>query len=192
MNTLVLTSPALKKRTTPSQADRTNALRRAYFASAISHGRWNVDIESVISCVNWKDAKWDSRPEQWIEDVVIACACVRGEQQAWHHIRFVNTWHLREAAELRLNPEHASLLVERFWRELLGNTQERSNSSAKTPRIQEYQGCQTLGRWLLSQILTRTESLPMGATVDSILDTMPRVRTLACEASVSQRVPQAT
>ncbi|GDY05680.1 hypothetical protein LBMAG51_04670 [Phycisphaerae bacterium] len=63
--------------------------------------------------------------------------------------------------------------------------------------MQNYHGGQMLTRWLLSQILTQIEALPLGSSilgsnVDAILDTMPQLRTLGCDASVSERVPQAT
>ncbi len=197
MNSLALPSAKLKKRNTINVVERTNSLRRAYFASSISHARWKVDVESVISQVNWNDCKKDSQLEQWVEDVVIACACIRGEQQAWHHVQFANTWRMREAAELRLSPEQASLLVERFWRVLRTNSCSANSQCTHGLRMQNYRGGQMLTRWLLSQILTQIESLPLGSSilgssVDAILDTMPQLRTLGYEASVSERVPQAT
>ena len=201
MKTILLPSAKLKKRNMITIVDRTNSLRRAYFASSISHSRWNVSVECAISQVNWNDCKSDSQPEQWIEDVVVACACIRGEQQAWHYVQFANTWRLREAAELRLSPEQASILVERFWRQLRSNSCAAKNGNQSEGlselRMQNYRGGQLLTRWLLSKILAQIESLPLGSTVlgstvDAILDTMPQLRTLGCEASVSKRVPQAT
>ena len=192
MNIIALPSAKLKKHKTITVVDRTHSLRRAYFASSISHSRWNVGVECVIAQVNWIDCKRDSQPEQWVEDVVIACACIRGEQQAWHHVQFANTWRLREAAELRLSPEKASLLVERFWRLLRTNSRTANSQCANGLRMQNYRGGQLLTRWLLSQILSQIEALPLGSSVDAILDTMPQLRTLGCDASVSERVPQAT
>ena len=192
MNTLAFPSAKLKKHKTITVVDRTNSLRRAFFASSLSHSRWNVGVECVISQVNWDDCKRDSQPDQWVEDVVIACACIRGEQQAWHHVQFANTWRLREAAELRLSPEQASLLVERFWRVLRTNSRAANSQCANGLRMQNYRGGQMLTRWLLSQILTQIEALPLGSSIDAILDTMPQLRTLGCDASVFERLPQAT
>lgn len=202
MKTIRFPTAKLKKRSTLTIVDRTNSLRRAYFANSISHSRWNVSVECAISQVNLSDCKRDSQPEQWIEDVVIACACIRGEQQAWHYVQFANTWRLREAAELRLSPEQASILVERFWRQLRSNSSAAAKNGNQSKglselRMQNYRGGQLLTRWLLSKILTQIESLPLGSTVlgstvDAILDTMPQLRSLGSEASVSERVPQAT
>jgi hypothetical protein len=58
--------------------------------------------------------------------------------------------------------------------------------------MQNYRGGQMLTRWLLSQILTQIEALPLGSSIDAILDTMPQLRTLGCDASVFERLPQAT
>ena len=165
-----------------------HAVRRAYFSNAPTHMRWKVSVDAVISQVDSEATRWNGPAESWIEDVVIACACARGEQQAWHHLHLANSWRLREAAELRLAPQQASLLVERVWRELRVNTR----ADTITPRMQDYRGGETIARWLLSLILSRIEALPVGATVDAILDTMPQMRTLACDASDSNQVPQAT
>ncbi|MSR68819.1 MAG: hypothetical protein EXS17_00500 [Phycisphaerales bacterium] len=179
----------------PSQQERVNGLRRAYFATAAAHARWRIDIEAVIAQVESTvapAAPWRLPPSEWIEDVVIARACIQGEQQAWHHVQLANTWRLREVAELRLTPSQASLLVERFWRNLHVRSRAQNNSAG----LHTYHGGETLSRWLLSQVLAQVESLPVGgsidASVDAILDTMPQLRTLACEASESTRVPQAT
>ncbi|MSR44871.1 MAG: hypothetical protein EXS15_05895 [Phycisphaerales bacterium] len=153
-------------------------------------------MDCVVAQVNHDAVKWNSSAESWIEDVVIACACIRGEQQAWHHLQLANTWRLREAAELRLSPQRASLLVERTWSELRASTRLDLDS----PRMQEYHGGETVARWLVSLILSRIEEIPtgvpvnppVGSTVDAILDTMPRLRTLACDPSSSGCVPQAT
>ncbi len=194
--TLSRVSPSKRPRLTPeSPSDRTNLLRRAFFASALAHSRWRVDIETVIArveCESDSPAPWRLPPSAWIEDVVIACACMRGEQQAWHSVQLANTWRLREVAELRLTPSQASLLVERFWREIQLRSREPKNSRG----LHNYHGGETLSRWLLSQVLAQVEALPVGGSittsVDAILDTMPQLRTLASEASETTRVPQAT
>lgn len=211
MKTIALPSAKmLNKRTLTSTAQRSDMIRRAYFANAQTHAKWNVSIELVISQVDLQNVKWMDRVELWIDDAVIACACVRGEQQAWNHLTMANTWKMREAAELRLSPQEALLMVERFWRELRANTcaesctesctNSRTNSRTMTDRrrMQQYRGGQTIARWLLSQILGQVESIPLGSarstrsTVSTILDTMPRLRTLDCEAFALKRMPQAT
>lgn len=222
MSTLVVRSPSCNapgKLHTKSQREesecltleqRTNLLRRAYFASSRDHLRWEVGFDQVLSQVTDMNWSWKSRPDRWIEDVVVACACVRGEQLAWHQIQLVNTWRLRDDAELRLNPAQASLFVERFWSELrrntlardLGRTLDRHLERKETPvanlsnlRMQEYRGCETLTQWLRSHVLSRIEALPLGSRADlngEILDTIPRLRRLGLSASHSCRVPQAT
>ena len=173
---------------------RANQIRQAYFSHGSAAARWRVDLECVMQQINHADLAWNAQPDQWIEDVVIACACIRGEQQAWHYMQLANGWRLREAAELRLSPARASLLVERFWSDLRRNTVQNrtADCGSSQPALQDYRGCETLARWLLSQVLSRTEALPIGSSIDSILDTMPRLRTLAFEASTPSRVPQAT
>ncbi len=190
----VLPSKQLRAAQT-SRKERVNLLRRAFFASAFAHARWRVDIETVIArveCESASPAAWRLAPSAWIEDVVIACACTSGDQQAWHNVQLANTWRLREVAELRLTPPQASLLVERFWRDL----QTSSRDQSKSQGLHRYHGGEALSRWLLSQVLAQVEALAVGGSidtsVDAFLDTMPQLRTLGSEASESNRVPQAT
>ena len=176
-----------------------DVLRRAYFASAPSHRRWRIGIDAVIEQItapsprgSARSIAWKFPAIQWIDDVIIACACIGGEQQAWHHVQLANTWRLREVAELRLTPSKATLLVERFWRELQVDTRRTDLIAG----MRTYRGGETLGRWLISRLLAHVESLPTGAmtrgNVDTILDTLPRLRTLGFEVPEPARVPQAT
>ncbi len=199
MNSTLSRVPLSKQLRLPQLAphERVNLLRRAYFASALAHARWRVDVECVIAHVESSQGdatSWRVQPKEWIEDVVIACACVGGDQQAWHTLQLANTWRLREVAELRMSPSHASLLVERFWRELrvrsVGQQNARHSDRKAHRGLCDYRGGETLSRWLLSQVLARVESLD--TSVDAILDTMPQLRTLGFDASESARMPQAT
>lgn len=194
--TLSRAFPSKQLRPAPTTTrERVNLLRRAFFASAHSHARWRIDIETVIArvdCDGASAAAWRLPPSAWIEDVVIACACLGGDQQAWHNVQLANTWRLREVAELRLTPPQASLMIERFWRDIHAQSRDQQNFRG----LHRYHGGETLSRWLLSQVLAQVESLPVGGSidtsVDAFLDTLPQLRTLGFEASESTRVPQAT
>lgn len=196
MKTIALpSSRMLKPRVMITVAQRGDTIRRAYFAHAPAHSKWNVSIETLISQVDLENTKWADQVDLWIADAVIACACVRGEQQAWNHLSMANTWKMREAAELRLTPHEAILVVERFWRELRANTCARLGTCADGASMQQYRGGQTITRWLLSNILGQVEAIPLGSarssrsTIATILDTMPRLRTLDSEAFASERMP---
>ncbi len=171
-----------------SIAQRTAEVRRAYFAKAPQHARWRIDVDTVVGFARCDRRGWRGTADQWIEDLVIAAACVRGDQEAWHHVELANSWRLREAARLRLSPERAALVVARFWAELRRHT----NRGGGHTNLADYCGDAPLAHWLAARLFAAIESPATHARECEFLDSVDQVRTLAADASEAIRMPTAT
>lgn len=185
-------------------AARETLVRRAYFAAGSGRPLWSVSLDEVLERVSTACA-WSERVDLWIGDVALTCACIRGDQSAWSELVTRHLRSLCEGAELRLSPQQARLLVERFIRELRAATLSVAQGkaaasparSAGEPSLHDFRGGQTLARWLLAHVLARVETMPLGIPLSMpgssgnqrVLRSVPRraapVLSLESEAVVS-------
>ncbi len=167
--------------------ERIAQVRRAYFANAAAHSRWQVDVETVVRLSRCDQRSWRGSPEGWIEDLVIVAACLRGDQEAWHAIELANSWRLRQGAQARVAPNRATIEVARFWCDLKRNTKTGSEG----PNLHDYCGNGLLSNWLSARMNARIES-PVAPSGERFLDRPEPMRTLARVVPGIMPVPTAT
>ncbi len=184
--TLAPRSQRLQSMDSGTVAESEARLRRAYFGCSSAHGRWGVSVSDVVEFASGASKRRGVQPHEWVEDLIVACACRRGEQDAWHHLELAHSWRLREAARVRLSAPAAAVVVAQFWAHLKRNTRVGSGD----PSLAKYAGETVLARWLVARLNARLE-MP-DATDPACLDRAQRVRTLPKDACGFARVPSAT
>ncbi|MDA0802501.1 MAG: hypothetical protein O2819_01910 [Planctomycetota bacterium] len=133
-------SAAAGRERSNAPADGESILREAYFSlGARAARRLHVSADEVVRHAletGLPPARWQG---PWIEDMVLATACARGDQEAWSELTLAHAWRLREAARDVLSTHEVALLVTRFFAVLRKGEHES---------IRHYDGRHSLAYWL--------------------------------------------
>lgn len=97
-----------------TQGDR--AVRAAFFARgqrvAMRHG---VSVDDVVRHLSRTALAPDVWQSKWMDDLILAIACARGDHDAWGVLTLAHGWRLREVAAEALGAASAPLAVARFF-----------------------------------------------------------------------------
>lgn len=119
------------------------------------------------------DADRGVAPALWIEDLVLAVACARGDALAWTDLRRYADPVLQQAAAEYLDASDAAALVASFWDCLRAATRSdggpnaRTGSSPSEPSLSMFSGSRPLQAWLLEHLLRRVETADSHVAVHS-------------------------
>ncbi|MSR28228.1 MAG: hypothetical protein EXS03_01465 [Phycisphaerales bacterium] len=188
MTTVAPRSSVRRASTEDTVAARIAEVRRAYFAVASCHAHWRIGVDTVVALAGCDRPRWKRPADLWMEDLLVAAACLKGNQEAWHHLELANSWRLREAAQLRLSPGRSAMFVARFWLDLKRN----SRAGGGVPSLTDYCGEELLSRWLVARLFARLECTSKSPRSHAILDSAESWRTLPPDAAETIRVPTAT
>lgn len=117
-----------------------SAVRGAFFSRGECVARrLGVSVDEVvahIAATSLAESRWSAC---WIEDLVVAAACARGDQEAWSDLTLAHGWRLREAARDLVGASDSALLVARFFARLRRGEAES---------ISHFDGRHSLSYWL--------------------------------------------
>ncbi|MDZ4754021.1 MAG: hypothetical protein SGJ11_05945 [Phycisphaerae bacterium] len=158
-------------------------IRREFFARAAQQAtRYSVTLDGLVSHLeraNLAITPGPARVLSFIDDLVLAVACVRGHPRAWHDAWEKHESVLIRASRMRLEDSDAIIFARRFWIDLYATTVDCNNLGAAPrfatgrngapSRLGEFVGGRSLRIWLTDRLLGRLE-----------LETSRAVRGLSC------------
>jgi hypothetical protein len=133
-------------------------IRREYFARAgevgAAYGITADDILRHVERANLAATPGPARALSYIEDLVLAAACVRGHPRAWAEAWSKYEGVLLRAARMRLDEADAIVFVRRYWIDLHAAT---TGCVPGFPTIADFVGVRPLRIWLTDRLLGRIE-----------------------------------
>jgi hypothetical protein len=155
-------------------ADATNLLRRTFFRETFEiAARYGVTIEDVLEhCAESFDLVMLDTPilrmaaaeriAGNLEDLLLAIACIRRDQRAWHDLDEIMRPMLARMCELRVDEIESMLQASRFLRAVRQRTLEldpECDGDDGTPRLQEFTGLQPLRSFLGGPLFSLLQDL---------------------------------
>ncbi len=149
--------------------DRTlhTRLRREFFARghelAARYGVTADDLLAHLERANLAGTAGPARALSFIDDIIAACACVRGHPRAWHDAWSKHEAVLLRAARSRLDETAAVVFTRRYWIDLHAATLDPlaprfGDDLPALPSVAEYVGVRPLRIWLTDRLLGRIEN----------------------------------
>jgi hypothetical protein len=155
-------------------ADATNLLRRTFFRETFDiAARYGVTMEDVLEhCAESFDLAMLDTPilrmaaaeriAGNLEDLLLAIACIRRDQRAWHDLDEIMRPMLARMCELRVDEIESMLQASRFLRAVRHRTLEldpECEGDDGTPRLQEFTGLQPLRSFLGGPLFSLLQDL---------------------------------
>lgn len=134
-------------------------IRREYFARAggagAAYGITADDVLRHVERANLASTPGPARALSYIEDLVLAAACVRGHPRAWAEAWSKYEGVLVRAARMRLDEADSIVFARRFWIDLHAAT--TGSHAGAFPTIADFVGVRPLRIWLTDRLLGRIE-----------------------------------
>jgi hypothetical protein len=155
-------------------AEATSLLRRTFFSETFEIAtRYGVTIEDVLDhCTEAFDLSLLDTPVLRmaaaeriagnLEDLLLAIACIRRDQRAWHDLDEELRPMLARMCELRVDEIESMLQASRFLRAVRHRTLEldpECDGDDGTPRLQEFTGLQPLRSFLGGPLFSLLQDL---------------------------------